>query len=58
MKGFWKIHFTHTQRGTPMNELMDSTNNYPYIIAIRDLQNEITEFYIEVEKHLLLVSTL
>lgn len=41
-----------------MNELMDSTNNYPYIIAIGDSQNEITEFYIEVEKHLLIVSTL
>lgn len=41
-----------------MNDLIDRTNNHPYLIAVGDSVKEIIQFYIEVEKHLLPVSVL
>jgi hypothetical protein len=43
------------QSGTPLDAITVKANNYPYIIACGESVNQISHYYIEIEKHLIRV---
>lgn len=48
--------FVFRKNGTPIESLVDRKNNFPYIIACGTAENQITHYYIELEKEILNVS--
>lgn len=44
------------QIGCGRNELIQSSNNYPYIIAHGESEKDISNYFIEVERHIMNVS--
>lgn len=41
------------QSDVPLDKLSESSNDHPYIIAVGDTIDDITHYYIELEKHLM-----
>lgn len=48
---FCVLHFP--QEETTINALVEKGNNFPYIIAFGESQENITRYFIEIEKHLI-----
>lgn len=47
--------YFNLQPGTSPDAMVMRGNNYPYIIAYGSSKREISRFYIEVEKHVMMV---
>lgn len=56
MEEFIDAFIIISQIDGPLNNMVEETNAYPYIIAVGSTKAQITHFYIEVEKQTLNVS--